>query len=328
MKQHAQWGPCPTEHGTHSNHWNLMIRFLAYRLLQSLLVVVCVYSATFWLLMAAPGDPFIGEKKPPESVLKALREKYHIDQPAKAYVWYAWRAVRYGDLGQTISYENWTVREVIASSLPVSVALGSLALLRALGIGVMGGTVGAVYKGRWLDHALTTATLLGVSLPTFVIGAGLLMAFVVAWPLLPAGGWGTLRQVILPAATLALFYLAYISRLTRASVLDVLGADYVRTARAKGLAEYQVITSHVLRNASLPILSYLGPAAATVLTGSFVAEKVFAIPGLGTHFVNACLNGDIPLVLGAVMVYTVLVVGFNLLVDLAYVFADPRISLN
>jgi oligopeptide transport system permease protein len=305
-----------------------VLRFLFLRFLQSLGVLACVYTATFWLLMATPGDPFLGDqKKPSEIVLRALREKYMIDKPAQAYVRYAWRIVRYGDFGPTIQYENWTVREVIAQSLPVSVALGALALLMALWMGVLVGTLGAVNKGRWLDHALTVGSLAGISLPTFVVGVILLMAFAVAWPLLPSGGWGTLQQLVLPALTLSLFYLAYIARLTRASVLDVLSADYVRTARAKGLSKTRLVTRHVLGNASLPILSYMGPAAATVLTGSFVVEKVFAIPGLGSHFVNACLNRDIPLVLGSVLVYTALVVAFNLLVDIAYVAADPRIAL-
>lgn len=306
-----------------------MVRFLIYRALQSLLVLAAVYTVTFWMLMATPGEPFIGDKKrPPEAVLKVLREQYLIDKPARAYVQYAWRMVSRGDLGPTIAYENWTVREVIADALPVSMTLGGAALFMALWLGVMAGTLGAVCKGRWQDQLLTLATLLGVSLPSFVIGSLLLMLFAVCWPIFPVGGWGSWGQLFLPALSLAVFYLAYIARLTRSSVLDVLRADFVRSARAKGLSERSVILSHVLRNASLPVLSYLGPAAATVLTGSFVVEKVFAIPGLGTHFVNACLNQDIPLVLGAVMVYTTLIVVFNLLVDIAYVFADPRIQMR
>ena len=305
-----------------------MVRFLIARFLQSVLVVVLVYTGTFCLLMLAPGDPFIGEKKPPQAVLNALHERFAIDHPWKAYVLYAWRPLRYGDFGPSIKYENWTVREIIAASLPVSVTLGALALVMALWLGVGAGTLGALYKGRWPDLGLTVVTLLGVSLPSFVIATMLVMVFAVAWPVLPAGGWGTLRQLILPALALALFYLAYIARLTRASVLDVLSADYVRTAWAKGLPGRRVIGTHVLRNAGLPVLSFVGPAAAMVLTGAFVVEKVFAIPGMGTHFVNACLNKDIPLVLGVVMVYTVIVVTFNLLVDVAYAWVDPRISLG
>ena len=322
-----------------------MARFLFSRFLQSLLVLFLVYTGTFWLLMAAPGDPFIGERNPPAAVRSAIANRYGLEYLAlspqeraamapltkagymsKAYGIYVQRLVT-GN-APTVRYENWTVNQVIAASLPVSVSLGSFALLIALWLGVAAGTVGAITKGRWPDMALTVLTLFGVSLPTFVIGSVLLMLLGVLFPLLPATGWGTFRQLILPAFTLALFFLAYIARLTRVSVLDVLSADFIRTARAKGLAENQVISQHVLRNASLPVLSYLGPAAANVLTGSFVVEKLFGIPGLGTHFVNSCLNTDIPLVLGAVMVYTALVVFFNFLVDLAYAFVDPRISFH
>lgn len=322
-----------------------MLRFLVSRFVQSLVVLWAVYTVTFVLLMSSPGDPFVGEKKPPESVQRALAERYGLEylklpeaERAKltvgeragyigrAYGLYLWR-LGHLDLGPTISYENWTVNDVIVASLPVSVALGALALLIALWGGVLAGTLGAVHKGGAWDMGLSVVTLLGVSLPTFVTGSLLLMVLAVVWPVLPSSGWGTLGQLVLPAVTLALLFLAYIARLTRVSVLDVLSADYVRTARAKGLSQGRVIRRHVLANAGLPVLSFLGPAAATVLTGSFVVEKLFAIPGLGQHFVNGCLYNDIPLVLGSVMVYTVLIVGFNLLVDVAYAGMDPRITL-
>lgn len=323
-----------------------MVRFIAWRLVQSVLVLWTVYTVTFALLMLVPGDPFIGEKKPPDSVIRALAKTYGLDYLAKtaaerkampaseharyigkAYVLYLGRAVT-GNLGPSIDYPNFTVSDIIRTSLPVSATLGSLALFMALWIGLAAGTFSAVRKGRFIDFLLSVATLLGVSLPTFVTGALLMMLFVVYIPIFPAAGWGTPGQIFLPAFTLALFFLAYIARLARASTLDVLSADFVRTARAKGLPGRRVVTHHVGANAALPILSFLGPAAANILTGSFVVEKLFAIPGLGTHFVNSCLNKDIPLVLGAVMVYTVLVVLFNLFVDLAYAAVDPRITLR
>jgi oligopeptide transport system permease protein len=319
-----------------------MLRFLFWRLIQCIIVLWTVYTVTFALLMLAPGDPFVGEKNPPEAIQKALAEHYGL-LPAKerakltrsenarymlrVYVRYFGNAL-HGDLGPSIQYENWTVAEVIGSSLAVSASLGSAALLIALLGGAAAGTLGAIYKNRWPDILLTIITLLGISLPTFVVGALLLMLFVLVIPILPTGGWGTPQQIILPAITLALFFLAYIARLARSSTLDVLQADFVRTARAKGLPRRTVIMRHVGSNASLPILSYLGPAAAYVLTGSFVVEKIFDVPGLGTHFVNGCLNLDIPLVLGGVMVYTVLVVAFSLIVDIAYAVVDPRISLR
>jgi oligopeptide transport system permease protein len=323
-----------------------MIRFLFWRLLQCVLVLWVVYTVTFALLMLAPGDPFVGEKKANPAVIKGLAEKYGLSylalspeekakqsvmekagQMGEAYCRYLGRAVQ-GDFGPTIQYEDWTVGEVIRSSLPVSVSLGSVALLLALLGGVAAGMVGGVYKGRWPDVVLAIVTLFGISLPTFVIGALLLMALVVFVPLFPSGGWGRPVQMVLPAVTLAIFYLAYIARLVRSSTLDVLSADFVRTARAKGLSRRAVIIHHLGANAGLPVLSYLGPAAANILVGSFIVEKIFNIPGLGSHFVNACLNQDIPLVLGTVMVYTAAIVVFSLVIDLAYAWVDPRISLR
>ncbi len=319
-----------------------MLRFLIWRLVQAVVVLWVVYSVTFGMLMMAPGDPFIGEKKPPESVVKAMAAKYGLVSSeermkftagekvfyfGRVYFRYLGRAV-VGDFGPSIQYENWTVGEVIGASLPVSATLGCAALLVATVLGVGAGVAGAVRKNKWQDVVLTVVTLMGISLPTFVVGALLLMVFVVFIPILPSGGWGTPSQVVLPAVTLALFFLAYIARLARTSTLDVLGADFVRTARAKGVSPRVVVTKHVGANAGLPVLSYLGPAAAYVLTGSFVVEKIFNVPGLGQHFVNGCLNLDIPLVLGSVMVYTGLVVVFSLLVDVAYAVVDPRISLR
>jgi oligopeptide transport system permease protein len=336
-----------------------MARFLFFRFLQSLVVLWAVYTVTFFLLMLAPGDPFVAkDRQPPETVRQALAEKYGLDllmksqkerdemstatrlgYISKAYGRYLANAVQ-GDLGPSIEYENFTVVDVIRSSLPVSVTLGSVALVIALWLGVLLGTMGALSKNRLPDLGLSVVTLLGVSLPSFVVGSLLLILFVVVIPIFPAGGWGVtgggatgsiwagVGRIVLPALTLAIFFLAYIARLTRSSTLDVLSADFVRTARAKGLPPWQVISQHVGANAALPVLSYLGPAAANVLVGSFVVEKLYAIPGLGTHFVNGCLNKDIPLVLGAVLVYSALVIVFNLLVDLAYAAVDPRIALR
>jgi oligopeptide transport system permease protein len=324
-----------------------MIRFIFWRLIQSLLVLWAVYTVTFFLLMLTPGDPFSGEKNAPESVKAALAEKYHLDYLvkkdqqltapmrllyiSKAYFYYLGNALR-GDLGPSINFENFSVTAIIAASLPKSLALGCLSLLVALWIGVLLGMLGAVRKNRPADLWVSVLSLLGVSLPTFVVGVLLLMGFAVAAPIFPSGGWGGgwrgMGRIVLPAITLALFFLAYISRLARSSTLDVLHADFVRTARAKGQRPARVLSHHVGANAALPILSYLGPAAANILVGSFVVEKLFSIPGLGSDFVNGCLNKDIPLVLGAVLVYSAMVVFFNLLVDIAYAAVDPRISLG
>jgi ABC-type dipeptide/oligopeptide/nickel transport system permease component len=314
--------------------------------LQSIIVVWTVYTLTFVLLMMVPGDPFVGEKKPPQAVLDGLAKTYGLEYLAipeekrgtlswaehagyigKAYFRYLGNAAT-GNFGPSIDYPNFSVNDIIKSSLPVSATLGSMALLIALWGGSLLGMLTAVKKGSVSDAALSSVTLLGVSLPAFVVGALVLLAMSVYFPHAAAVGWGSWKLLILPAAVLSLFYLAYIARLARSSTLDVLSADFVRTARAKGLAPSRVILHHAGANAALPVLSYLGPAAANILVGSFVVEKLFVIPGLGAHFVNGCINKDIPLVLGVVMVYTLLVVFFNLLVDIAYAAVDPRISLR
>ena len=233
-----------------------MKKFIFSRILQSVVVVWIVYTVTFWLLMATPGDPFIGKKQPPPAVLAALRRDYHLNQgDFHAYLAYGWQILAHGDFGPTISYANWTVLDVIRNSLPVSVALGAMALLIALWLGVAAGVLGAVYRGRWPDVALAVGTLLGISLPTFVIGSGLLMLFAVETSLLPSGGWGSVKQLILPACTLSVLFLAYLARLSRASALDVISSDFIRTARAKGLSPMKVIAGHVLPNASIPVLA-------------------------------------------------------------------------
>ncbi|HVT79773.1 MAG TPA: ABC transporter permease [Phycisphaerae bacterium] len=324
-----------------------MIRFIFWRLVQSVAVLWAVYTVTFFLLMITPGDPFSGEKNAPQAVKEALATRYHLDYLVKEHgtlsapekLWYCSNAYFYylgaacrGDLGPSLTFDSFSVRDIIAESLPVSLALGSLSLLIALWLGVVLGMWGAVRKNRPADLSVSIISLLGVSLPSFVVGVLLLMGFAVALPVFPAGrwggGWSGLGRVVLPAISLALFFVAYISRLSRSATLDVLHSDFVRTARAKGQRPGRVLTLHVGANAALPILSYLGPAAANVLVGSFVIEKLFSIPGLGTHFVNGCLNKDIPLVLGAVLVYSAMVVLFNLLVDIAYATVDPRIALH
>jgi oligopeptide transport system permease protein len=306
-----------------------MLGFVFKRLLQSILVIWAVYTGTFWLLMAAPGDPFDSQKNASPQIVRELQARYDLDKPLYyAYVKYAWNIVRHGDLGPTISYPDWNVAQVIRGTLPVSMALGSVALLLALWLGVIAGMIGARFQGSWTDFGLSIATLLGISLPNFVIGSALLMFFSLDLAWLPSGGWGTLRQLVLPAFTLALPFMAYIARLTRASVLDVRRLDFVRTARAKGAGEVRIQTRHILANASIPILTYLGPALAGILVGSFVVEKIFAIHGMGDLFVNACLDKDIPVVLGTTLVYTVPLVFLNLLADIACAWADPRIRLQ
>ncbi len=287
-----------------------------------------VYTCTFWLLMATPGDPFVGQKQPPPAVIAALKARYGLNDPWQAYWRYPVDVLVHGDLGPTISYSNWSVAAVIKNTLPVSMALGALALLFAMWLGVGAGVLGAMMKGRWLDHTLTIGSLAAISIPNFIIGSVLLILFAVNSTVLPSGGWGSFQQLILPAATLGLAYWAILAMLMRESTENVLKADYIRTARAKGGSPLRVMSVHAAPNASLPIMAFLGPAAAGILTGSFVVEKLFAIPGMGNVFVNACLNKDIPLVLGITMVYTVILIVMNMLADIACAMADPRVAIN
>ena len=219
------------------------------------------------------------------------------------------------------------MNEILAAGLPVSMSLGLTAILLACAIGLTAGVIGAVRPGTLADLATLLVALVGISLPTFVIGTVLLVVFSVQLEIFPVGGWGGFSHLVLPAVTLSLPFAAYIARLTRFGMIEQLEAEYIRTARAKGLAEWKVVLKHALKNAFLPVLSYLGPAAAIALTGSFVVEKVFAVPGIGTHFVDAVLSKDLTLIMGVVLTYATMLILFNLVVDVLYRWVDPRISL-
>jgi oligopeptide transport system permease protein len=304
-----------------------MHKVILYRLLQLPLFLAIIYLLTFLLVWVAPGDPFVGEKNMDPVVVETLKRRFHAASPWEFLAWYPWNVVRHGDFGGSMQYREWSVNDILWTALPVSVTLGLFALLLALVVGVGSGTLAAVKRGGVLDWTSLSITLIGISLPTFVTAAVLLLlaSFTKS---LPVGGWGRVSDIVLPGIALSLIPMAYIARLTRVAMLDVLGSDYVRTARAKGLSKSMVIWKHCLRNAFLPVLSYLGPAAATTLTGSFVVEKVFNIPGLGQHFVNSVLNRDRTLILGVVMVESALILVFNLLVDVAYAWIDPRIDVT
>ena len=337
-----------------------MLRFLASRLIQSIFVLWIIYTVTFFLLMLAPGDPFHHWRQAPAgdrpqgprgkvwAGLSGGRQKFQRAEPLRT-LWLHGQGVP-SAISNAPALGTWaraSVSKIFRSSTSSAPPCrypsrwGRRHCLIALWLGVAAGTLGALTRNRGPDHLLSLISLGGVSLPTFVVGSLLIMFFVVIVSVFPSGGWGpspgqagiglltsSLARLVLPAATLAVFYLAYIARLSRASTLDVLSADFVRTARAKGLPESRVIIRHVGANAALPVLSYLGPAAASILVGSFVVEKIFIIPGLGTHFINGCLEKDVPLVLGEALVYSALIILFNLLVDLAYAAVDPRITLS
>lgn len=401
-----------------------MLRFLFFRILQFPLILAIIYVLTFLLAWVAPGSPFERERKLPEQTRAYLEEHFHANSPLKFLTYYPWRIITTGDFGPSLNRPGFRVNDTLRDALPVSVALGLAAVAIALVGGVTIGTIAAVKRNGPFDWASLGVALIGVSVPSFVAAALMLMAFAVHWKVFPLGGWPQgaqyqfvasdspqrraayqaanpeLRDVLdqpakyfdvaphaggdtggpsydiserpgvkvddlaartgfnfdpfydwpnpyfllrtrwlatiadyiwhglLPAIALALLPMAYITRLTRVSMIDVLASDFVRTARAKGLSRPRVIVKHCLRNALLPVLSYLGPAAAATMTGSFVVETVFGIPGMGRDFVNSVLNRDQTLILGTVMAYSVLLLALNLMVDVLYGFVDPRIEVG
>jgi oligopeptide transport system permease protein len=304
-----------------------MVRFIAKRLVGLLVILFCVVTITFFLVRLMPGGPFDRERKLPEHIEKQLLAKYKLDGPLFEQYFNYLGDLLHGDLRLSTKYRSRSVNEILADSLPVSGLLGAIAFCVATVGGVFLGSLAAAKQHTWIDRTAMLGALFAVSLPSFVIGPILVFVFAIEWPLLPVGGWGNLQSLILPSITLAAPYTAYIARLTRSSMLEVLSQDYIRTARAKGLSDTAVIYQHGLRVAILPVVSFLGPLAANLLTGSIVVESIFSIPGTGGFFVNSVLNRDGFLLAGVVIVYCSLLVLFNLAVDLLYGFLDRRISL-
>jgi oligopeptide transport system permease protein len=304
-----------------------MIRFIAKRAVGLVAVLFCVVSITFFLIHLMPGGPFDRERKLPENIEKELLAKYKLNGPIfEQYLNYLGDLL-HGDLRLSTKYRNRSVNEILAESLPVSGLLGGIAFCLATVGGVILGSLAAAKQQTWIDRTTMLGAVFAISLPSFVIGPLLVLIFAIDFPVLPVGGWGTIQSLILPSITLAAPYTAYIARLTRSSMLEVMTEDFIRTARAKGLSNIAVICKHGLRVAILPIVSFLGPLAANLLTGSIVVESIFSIPGAGGFFVNSVLNRDGFLLAGVVIVYCSLLVLFNLLVDIVYGLLDPRISL-
>jgi len=314
-------------------------RMIVSRLLQLPLILLVIYTITFMLVWIIPGNPLEKPegRRPPAEIVDAMQARYNLDDPVVFYGDYLsgvsgldWvlgdREGPVIDFGPSLRHENWTVNEILAAQLPVSILLGLSAVALACLIGIGAGVLGAVRPGSLLDLGSLLLALVGISLPAFVIGTVLLVVFAVHLGWFPVGGWGEPGHVMLPALALSLPFAAYIARLTRSGMLEELQSDHVRTARAKGMPEYTVVLKHALKNALLPVLSYLGPATAAAMTGSFVVEKVFAVPGVGTHFVDAVLGKDITMILAVVLVYSALLVLLNLCVDILYRWIDPRIE--
>jgi len=303
-----------------------MLAFVLRRFASMLLVLFCVVTITFFLMRSTPGGPFDRERESSLQVKQAKEKKYHLDgTPWQQYSGYMWR-LAHGDFSLSTKYQNRTVNELLAQTLPVTAALGAAAFCIATVGGVLLGGWAAMRRGTAGETGAMLASLLAISIPTFVTGPLLILLFALTLGWLPVGGLGSPASLLLPALTLAGPYVAYIARLTRSSMLEVLGQDFIRTARAKGLAEWRVVSKHAAKVALLPVISFLGPLAANLLTGSIVVETIFNIPGAGGFFVNSILNKDGFLLEGVTIVYCALLVVLNLLVDIAYPWLDPRIK--
>lgn len=310
-----------------------MWAFLFKRLAGGVITLFVIASLCFAIIRFAPGSPFSSERKIPPEVLANIERKYGFDK--KLHVQYALRLRGYltGDLGYSIKYER-PVNELLIPSLRYSLTLGALAFILAVTFGVALGIIAAARQNRLPDYLSMSVALTGICVPNFLLGPLLVMVFALALSWLPVAGWpedftwGELSKLILPALALSMVHVAYISRLTRAGMLDVLNKDFIRTARAKGLSERVVFLKHVLKNGITPVVSYAGPMAAYILTGSVVVERIFNINGMGRHFVDSSLARDYDVVMGALLIYSTLVIGFNLIVDMAYSFLDPRVRLS
>ncbi len=305
-----------------------MLDFVLRRVAGFLPVLFVIVSLSFFIMRLAPGGPFDQERVLPEQVRENIEARYHLNEPLwKQYLRYVGDVAR-GDLGPSFRYPDRSVNELIGLGLPVSLLLGICALSIAIVVGGAAGLLAGVRRNSLADHLAMSFALGGVSVPNFVLGPILMLVFALGLGWLPVAGWGTWRHLILPSVTLGMFYAAYVARLTRAGMLEVIGQEFIRTARAKGLGEATIDFRHALPGAILPVLTYLGPASAAILTGSVVVETIFGIPGIGRYFVGSALNRDYTMVLGTVVVYSVLLLAFNLIVDLLYGYLDPRVSIS
>ena len=306
-----------------------MLNYSIKRLLSAIPTLLVLITVAFFLIRVAPGGPFDSERALAPEVEANLAAKYHLDEPLIfQYGRYLWQIARF-DFGPSFHYLDWTVNDLIAQGAPVSFTLGGLALILALLIGIPIGTWAAINQNKPIDYTVMSVAMIGISVPAFVMAPVLILVFAIALGWLPAGGWAfSVDRMLLPVVTLALPMVAYVARITRGSMIEVLHSGFIRTARAKGMPEKDILKNHALKPAMLPVLSYLGPAAAGVLTGSVVVERIFTIPGIGSYFVQGALNRDYTLVMGVVILYGVLIILFNFLVDLLYAWLDPRIRYD
>jgi oligopeptide transport system permease protein len=304
-----------------------MLSYTVRRLAAAVPTFLLIVAAAFFLIRAAPGGPFDEEQTLPPEVAANMQAAYGLDQPVHVQFGRYLRGLLHGDLGPSLRLKDFTVAELIGRGLPVTLSIGLAALVLALAVGVPLGLIAALRHGGWVDHAVMSVALAGVAIPNFVVAPLLALGFGLYLGWLPIGGWeaGSLRHMVLPVLTLALPVIAYLARLTRGSLLEVLQSPFIRTARAKGLAPGVVLRRHALKPALMPVVSFLGPAAAGLLTGSLVVEQVYGLPGVGRYFVQGAVNRDYTLVMGMVVFYATIILLLNLLVDLVYGWLDPRI---
>ncbi|HBK58191.1 MAG TPA: ABC transporter [Spirochaetaceae bacterium] len=306
-----------------------MARYFIRRALSVIPTLFIVITLSFFLIRLAPGGPFARERDVPEAILQNLLKRYHMDEPLfKQYLRYMGDILRW-DFGPSYRYRDLTVNEIIDHGLPVSMSLGVISLALAVVGGIAVGIISALNQNKWQDYVAVSVAVIGISVPLFVMGPVLQLVFGMRLKILPIGQWVSthgLKAIILPAVTLAFPYFAYIARLSRASILEVLRSDYIRTARAKGLKESAVVWKHVLKGALLPVVTYLGPAFSGIVVGSIVIESVFLVPGIGRPFVQSALNRDYTLIMAEVVVYSLILIIANLVVDIIYGLLDPRIS--
>lgn len=303
-----------------------MIRFFVNRVLQGIAVLFVLETITFFLVRMLPGNPFMGDRKLPDDVLARLNSLYGLDaSPLVQYARYAKALILEGDFGPSLVREGMQVSEIIRSAFPVSLALGSAAMLLAVVVGIPAGMLAAYYRNRWPDSLLMLVAVAGICLPAFVIAPALGITLGMYVPGLSVAGWDNPLCIVLPTLALGAVNAAYVARLTRGGMVEVLSADFIRTAKAKGAGPGRILWLHALRSGLLPAVSYLGPAFAALITGSFVVETCFQVPGMGLHFVNATTDRDYFLIQGLVLCYGILIVAANLVVDLTLALMNPRL---
>jgi oligopeptide transport system permease protein len=302
-----------------------MFAFIVRRFLGMVITMFVIVTFSFFMMKIAKGSPFSQERDVPIEVLQSLKAKYGLDKPVMNQYFDYLNNLIHGDLGLSIKYPSRTVNEIISISLPKTLIIGGLSLVWALLIGLTAGLIAAAKQNTGWDYSLMSLSMLGISIPPLVSGPILILIFAVGLYWFPTGGWGTWQHLVLPSLTLGSVYGAYIARLTRGGMLEVIHSNYIRTARAKGLSEKAVIIKHALKGGILPVVTFLGPAVANIMVGSVVVEKIFNTPGMGPYFVDAAYNRDYFLLMGVVIVYSVFLLALNFIVDILYGFLDPRI---